>query len=44
MYWNVTVHFGVSTIRPGQRDHFDLVAAPNKLMREHAHMEITPTN
>jgi hypothetical protein len=36
---NVTVHFSAGAARSCKRDDFDIMTAPNKLMRQHAHVE-----
>jgi len=44
MHPNCSVHLRASVTRPGKRDDFDFVTPPNKFMREHAHVEIAPTD
>jgi hypothetical protein len=40
---DVPVEIGPGSLRPGKRDNFDFVTAPNELMSEQANVQIAPT-
>ncbi len=44
MHLNFPIHLRTSAIRSRERDDSDVVTTPNKFMRQHADVEIAPTD